>query len=393
MVRLKCVFMLLVVLLTAAFYSTRVATGPGEEYVCPPCGCANDGKVSHKPGVCDVCGMKLVLKGGAANLPPDAQPAAPRQKVAILIFDGVQIIDYTGPYEVFGQAGFEVFTVAATPGTIRTAMGMQVTPHYTLENSPRPDVIVVPGGDVQRAQSDQRTIKWLQERAPEAQHVLSVCNGAYILAHTGLLDGLAATTFYDLIDGLKVAAPKTRVVRDQRYVDNGKIITTAGISSGIDGSLYVVAKLRGKAAAQMVALNMEYNYRPGSDYARGNFADRYLRAIFTRRLRFATPDGVSLQVLSTEGDAEKWEVNWQVDGRITEAELLKLIGERLAGDGKWKPLAAAKNPSRWQFSGEAGDVWQGEVTVRPLTADKGRQQVTIRINRAAGNKAASLKTQ
>ena len=78
--------------------------------------------------------------------------------------------------------------------------------------------------------------------------MVSVCNGAYILAKTGLLDGLKATTFYDLLDGLPAIAPKVKVVRDQRYVDNGKFITTAGISSGIDGSLYVVSKLFGQGA-------------------------------------------------------------------------------------------------------------------------------------------------
>ncbi len=166
--------------------------------------------------------------------------------------NGVQIIDYAGPYEVFGQAGFQTYTVAANTNLMTTVMGMKVTPSYSFENSPKPDVLVIPGGaGVNRAQNDPATIKWIQDRAKEAEHVLSVCNGAFILAKTGLLDGLSATTFYNLIDGFATAAPKTKVVRDQRYVDNGKIITTAGISSGIDGSLYVVAKMRGKAAAQL----------------------------------------------------------------------------------------------------------------------------------------------
>ena len=117
-----------------------------EEYVCPPCGCGNDDKVHDKAGYCSVCGMQLVLKGSAAAQAPPTGPPPNRKKAAILIFDGVQIIDYTGPYEVFGQAGMEVFTVAAKPETITTAMNMKVTPHYTLENAPAADVLLIPGG-------------------------------------------------------------------------------------------------------------------------------------------------------------------------------------------------------------------------------------------------------
>ncbi len=351
-------------------------------YVCPPCGCADDDKVFDAPGACPSCQMNLVRKGSAASIPHEHERPEARQKVAILIFDGVQIIDYTGPYEVFGQAGFNVFTVAAKPDLIQTAMGMKVTPNYTLENAPKPDVIVVPGGDgVRRTQQDAQIIKWIQEKSRDAAHVLSVCNGAYILARTGLLDGLTATTFYDLIDGLKTVAPKTKVVRDQRYVDNGKIITTAGISSGIDGSLYLVSKMRGNAVAQMVALNMEYNYQPASDYARGNFADRYLRAIFSRRLVFGTPPGVHLTVLSTAGDASKWEINWQAEGKIAASELLKLVGEQLAETGQWKSLGATNNSSRWQFGNDTGEEWKGEVSVTPLPASENKQQIIIRIIR------------
>ena len=129
------------------------------------------------------------------------------------------------------------------------------------------------------------------------------------------------------------------MVTDRRYVDNGRIITTAGLSSGIDGSLYVISKLMGKAAAQMVALNMEYNWQPDSKYARANFADRHLRKIFLTNLRFALPAGAQLRVLSTEGDSEKWEVNWQVQGDVSAAEVSRLINEKLAGDGKWSRQA------------------------------------------------------
>jgi len=332
-----------------------------EEYVCPPCGCGNDDKVHDRPGYCSVCGMQLVLKGAAAQ--PAAQGPPNRKKAAILIFDGVQIIDYTGPYEVFGQSGMEVFTVAVKPEMISTAMGMKVTPHYTLENAPAAEVLLIPGGGVTNTQEDPNVIKWIQERAKQAEYVVSVCNGAYILAKTGLLDGLTATTFYDLLDGLPAVAPKVKVVRDRRYVDNGKFITTAGISSGIDGSLYVVSKLFGKARAQMAALNMEYDWKADSTYARANLADRHIRKVFGRNLRLNVPPGAQARVISTEGTPREWEVKWEAQGETSAAALMKMIGDSLSA-GQWAKQNS-ENTGGWKFSDEEGGEWRGVVEVRP----------------------------
>jgi putative intracellular protease/amidase len=343
-----------------------IAQALTEGYVCPPCGCGNDDKVHDKPGVCASCGMHLVPKGGAAA-PSVMEEPQTRKKAAILIFDGVQIIDYTGPYEVFGQAGMEVFTVAVKPEMITTAMGMRVTPQYTLENAPGADVLLIPGGDVTRTQGDPNVINWVQERAKQTEYVVSVCNGAYILAKTGLLDGLTATTFYNLIDGLSALAPKVKVVRDQRYVDNGKFITTAGISSGIDGSLYVVSKLFGKGRAQMAALNMEYDWKSDSTYARANFADRHIRKLFGGSLRLSVPAGVKASVLSTEGSPRDWEVKWEARGETTPAAIMTPISETLSA-GQWakQQSSPAKDAetSGWKFSDGDGAAWRGVVEIR-----------------------------
>lgn len=369
----------------------RVQAAEKKQYVCPPCGCGKDDAALEKPGACDACGMALVEKGSPASRPMQAEPQPERKKAAILIFEGVQIIDYTGPYEVFGQAGLNVYTVAVSADPITTSMGMRVTPSFTLETAPAPDVLIIPGGGVTNTQNDPKVIKWIQENAKQAQYVLSVCNGAFILARTGLLDGLSATTFYGLIDGFVAFAPKTTVVTDRRYVDNGKIITTAGLSSGIDGSLYVISKLMSKAAAQMVALNMEYNWQPDSKYARANFADRHLRKIFLTNLRFALPAGAQLRVLSTEGDSEKWEVRWQVQGEISAAEISKLINEKLAGDGKWSRQAtqsANDTTSRWKFNDEKGATWNAISSVQPVSGEKNRLVATIKLYRGEPVKAA-----
>src|SRR5262249_17686114 len=154
-----------------------------------------------------------------------AAAARPRKTAAILIYPGVQIIDYTGPYEVMGQAGFNVFTVAATKDMITTAMGMKVTPEYAFAECPKADILIVPGGNADAAAAEEKTVEWVKKTSDTATYTMSVCNGAFIIAKAGLLDGASATTFYGLLDALKTVAPKTTVVRDQRFVDNGRVIT------------------------------------------------------------------------------------------------------------------------------------------------------------------------
>jgi transcriptional regulator GlxA family with amidase domain len=177
-----------------------------------------------------------------------------------LLFDGVEIIDYSGPWEVFGAAGFAVHTVAAGTDPIKTVFGQKVIPEYTLESCPHADILLIPGGGISKPLNDSRVIGWIQSRAKESRYVVSVCNGAFILAKAGLLDGLSATTTRGLIGRLAKTAVKTKVVHDQRYVDNGKVITTGGLSAGIDGALHVVSKIRGQKAAQSVATGLEYKW-------------------------------------------------------------------------------------------------------------------------------------
>src|SRR5262249_23931987 len=140
----------------------------------------------------------------------------------------------------------------------------------------------------------------------DAEVVLSVCNGAFILAKSGLLDGLSATTFAPLIEGLKAAAPKTKVVSDQRFVDNGKVVTSAGLSSGIDGALHVVEKLYGKGTAQRVAVGLEYNWDPQGRWVRARLADRFLWDLYR-----AAGDR-DREILSHEGTTTAWENRWRV---------------------------------------------------------------------------------
>ncbi len=378
LVQLALMLLLVTIVCLGLFESpatTAKAAMSAEQYVCPPCACGSDDKVYDKPGFCPVCGMALILKGSQAAAPPSETTPTARKKVAILIFDGVQIIDYTGPYEIFGQAGLQVFTVAITAAPITTNMGMRVTPHYALDEAPAADVLLIPGGGVIATQQDPHVLKWIQERSKLAEYVISVCNGAYILAKTGLLDGLTATTTAGLIDGLATVAPKVHVVRDQRYVDNGKFITTAGLSSGIDGALYVVSKLFGKGQAQLTALGMEYDWKGDSRYARASLADRYISKVLGKGLRLPLPEGVQSKLLNTDGTAQNWAVEWQVVGEASPADVLKLLNEKLVA-GQWveqKPANAGAVRRVWKFTDQEGVVWSGTADAQPA----GSRIVTI----------------
>ncbi len=194
----------------------------------------------------------------------------PEQRVGILVFDRVQVIDSMGPYEIFGAAGFEVATVAETADPVTTSMGLTIVPRYTFADAPAFDVLVVPGGGVKGPRTSAATLAFVRSATARAKHTLSVCNGAFILASAGLLDGLTATTTAGLIDELRAEFPKTKVVNDRRFVDNGKIVTAGGLSAGIDGALHVVATMQGDEAAARVAEGEEYDW-----HAEGKTATRY----------------------------------------------------------------------------------------------------------------------
>ena len=234
------------------------------QYVCPPCGHNCLETIYEAPGYCGQCGMQYVdLKTIDQNQPAAGEQQQQQEtlRVAVLVFEGVQIIDYTGPWEVFGGAHFEVFSVAKSTGQLRTVYGMQVVPQYTLENHPPADILLIPGGDVLATQEDPEVQRWLQEKSESAQIVLSVCNGAYILAKAGLLNGLRATSTRHLVNGLANAAPNITIVRDVRYVDNGKVITSGGLSAGMDAALHVVERMTSRERAAHLARGLEYDWQ------------------------------------------------------------------------------------------------------------------------------------
>ena len=337
---------------------------PSTTYVCPPCGQPCDKLTFDKPGKCPECGMTLIDQADLISVPT----------VAILLFDRVEIIDFGGPWEVLGGAGYKVFTVAEKPDPINCVYGQRVVPDYTFGNSPRADILLVPGGGVGNATKNQQLTKWVTENAQQATHVLTVCTGAFIAAAAGLLDGLTATTVRGGIDQLASAGKNITTVHDKRYVDNGKIITTAGLSSGIDGALHLVSKIDGLGTAQLVALGIEYNWDPEGKFARAALADRYLPSL----------DRFKWKVLSSAGDVDRWEFKALVAEPALAADLLGRASKEIVASTphtRGAVTMTTKTPDRlkWKFRDDDGRPWNGSGVIE--TAENGKNLITLKLAR------------
>ena len=274
-------------------------------------------------------GLRWVLSAVALTLSFTAH-AEDKFSVAILLFDDVQIIDFSAPYEVFGQAKFNVFTVSKDAKPVKTAMGLDVTPSYDFASMPQANAILIPGGNVHDAMSDKAIRAWLHRQQKRAQHILSVCTGSHILAESGLLDNKAATTFHGAIPGFSRNYPKIKVLREKRFVDNGQIITSAGLSSGIDASLHLVSKVLGMEKAKTIALNIEYNWDPEGGFVRALMADR----MFPDN-EYDWPEGAQFERLFSYGDRQTWRTRFQVTTEVGMNALLASYKKAMATHDDW----------------------------------------------------------
>jgi transcriptional regulator GlxA family with amidase domain len=196
-----------------------------------------------------------------------------RKRVGILIFPDVEVLDFCGPFEVFSvtrlnealrrdePSPFEVVLVAEQPAVVRTTGGMKVTPDHTLDTCPPLDILVVPGGWGTRAEiKNERLLGWIRDRARQVETLTSVCTGSMLLGQAGLLDGRHATTHWRSLPWMRDAFPSVTVEDKLHVVEDGNVLTSAGISAGIDMALRVVARYHGESVARNTARNMEYRY-------------------------------------------------------------------------------------------------------------------------------------
>ena len=196
--------------------------------------------------------------------------------VGILVFDEVELLDMAGPYEVFTTAArvlarslppgtpphFAVCTLARQPGPVRARAGLQLVPDHTLADHPPLACAIVPGGVVDAELGQADLMAWITAQARSAQVLASVCTGALLLAQTGVLDGLHATTHWEDLDALRALRPAVHVQDGVRWVDQGRIVSSAGIAAGIDMSLHLVQRLHSRELALRTARQMDVNWTP-----------------------------------------------------------------------------------------------------------------------------------
>ncbi|ADU35828.1 DJ-1/PfpI family protein [Variovorax paradoxus] len=202
-------------------------------------------------------------------------------RVLILAYDGVEALDFAGPFEVFTTASrvsqrlqpgtaapFEVASVALTsPGRpVQARAGLQLLADHTVASNPAADVLIVPGGVVDAPMASPETLRWIADCAAGAQIVASVCTGVFLLARSGVVTQEAVTTHWEDIADLRAQFPKLDVRDDERWVDTGRIVSSAGISAGIDMSLHLVERLAGRALAERTARQMDYAWTHNSSH-------------------------------------------------------------------------------------------------------------------------------
>jgi transcriptional regulator GlxA family with amidase domain len=218
--------------------------------------------------LCVGLGISLTLCSSicVAVEPKEKTPTATRARVprnvAIFLFQGVELLDFAGPADVFQQAGpaYKVYTVAESAEPIVSQGFVKVVPQYSIQDCPKPDLLVIPGGNTSAPLDSPDVLEWVKRTSGESELTMSVCTGAFILAKAGLLDGKQATTHWSQLARLRNAAPNIEVLDKVRFVDAGKIVTTAGVSAGIDGALHVVDRLSGRSAATWTASAMQYKW-------------------------------------------------------------------------------------------------------------------------------------
>ncbi len=187
--------------------------------------------------------------------------------IGIYIYDNAEVLDFSGPFEVLstasrlGNKNWNIFLVSEKLGIVQARGGFPINSHFCFDSHPDIDVLIVVGGIHTEEVKKSNVISWVSNVADKSKKVASVCTGAFILAEAELLNGLTVTTHWEDIADLKANYPKLNVVSEQRWVSQGKYMTSGGISSGIDMSLHLVSELATTILAENTAKQMEYHWQ------------------------------------------------------------------------------------------------------------------------------------
>ncbi len=193
--------------------------------------------------------------------------------VGIYLFDDVEVLDFAGPFEVFSKASnliwrddpqaeppFIVHTLSEDGQAVRARGGLEVNVQHSLSQHPTIDLLLIPGGVVNAEMEKPSVIEWIQTSSASAQLTASVCTGAFLLAQAGLLTGRKVITHWEDVADLRAAFPDLEVIEGYRWVDSGDVVTSAGISAGIDMSLHLVSRLANPALAERTARQMDFDW-------------------------------------------------------------------------------------------------------------------------------------
>jgi transcriptional regulator GlxA family with amidase domain len=186
--------------------------------------------------------------------------------IGIFIFDGAEELDFAGPYEVLTQWAQQaadereivVFTLARSTDPVRCAHGLRVLSDYAWVDAPPLDLLLFPGGRVRQFLEDEETLDWVRSVRDSGALMTSVCTGAHVYASAGVLENRPATTWFGALDSLVEIDPTIELRRDDRFVDSGEVVTSAGVSAGIDMALHLVARLDSPERAESVRRYIQY---------------------------------------------------------------------------------------------------------------------------------------
>ena len=194
--------------------------------------------------------------------------------IGIYLYDQVEVLDFAGPFEVFSTAArmharanpeaealFEIFTLSESGEAIFARGQLQVSPQFSIKEHPAIDVLLIPGGIVNEQAQRKPVIQWIAEQAQSATISAAVCTGAFLFAEAQLLEGRSVTTHWEDIPDFEKSYPNLDVRKDVRWVDSGQVITSAGISAGIDMSLHLVERLASRALAEKTARQMDFDWQ------------------------------------------------------------------------------------------------------------------------------------
>jgi len=192
--------------------------------------------------------------------------------IGVYIYDQAEVLDFSGPFEVFSTASrvcqdanpFDVFLISESGDAVDGRAGYRVLPRYGFHDHPRIDVLIVVGGVHVHEMGKPQVMEWIHEQSRSASVTASVCTGAFLLAQANVLKGHKVTTHWEDIADLRSAFPQLRVIEDVRWVDEGNILTSGGISAGIDMSLHLVSKLHSNDLAEKTARQMEFAWTKNS---------------------------------------------------------------------------------------------------------------------------------